>query len=144
KLMLKTVQKNTDPFIKESFTSNKGTENLLTEGDIWKKVLFFALPLLASSFIQQLYNTVDLIFVGNFVGKQASAAIGASTLIITALVGFFSGMSVGASVIAAQFFGAGDKEKLYKTVQTAVSLSFIGGTLLMIIGYVGAPYFLQW
>ncbi len=116
----------------------------MTEGNIGKQLCLFALPLLASSFIQQMYNTVDLIFVGNFVGKSASAAVGASTLIITALVGFFSGMSIGASVIAAQFFGAGDQEKLRQTIQTAIGFSVIGGMVFMMIGYVGAPYFLRW
>ena len=62
----------------------------LTEGPISKKLIFFALPLLVGSLVQQLYNTVDLIFVGNFIGKSASAAIGASSLLITCLVGFFA------------------------------------------------------
>lgn len=60
----------------------------LTEGIIWEKLLFFALPLLGSSLIQQLYNTVDLIFVGNYLGKEAAAAVGVSSLIVTCLVGF--------------------------------------------------------
>lgn len=63
--------------------------NSLTKGVIWKKLLFFALPLLGTSFIQQLYNTVDLIYVGNFLGKEAAAAVGASTLFVTCRVGFY-------------------------------------------------------
>lgn len=116
----------------------------LTEGIIWKQVLFFALPLLGSSLIQQLYNTVDLLFVGNYLGKEAAAAVGASSLIITCLVGFFTGMSVGASVVIANIVGSGKKEKLKDAIHTAIGLSFFGGIVLFIIGYIGAPYFLKW
>ncbi|MBC3889063.1 MATE family efflux transporter [Acetobacterium paludosum] len=106
-------------------------------------MLFFSLPLLGSSFIQQLYNTVDLIYVGNFLGKEAAAAVGASTLFVTCLVGFFSGMSVGSSVVASYVFGTGDKKALKNVVHTAIALGIVGGTIIMIIGYIGAPYFLK-
>ena len=66
----------------------------LTEGNVAKSVVLFALPILGSSLIQQLYSTVDLVFVGQFLGTEASAAVGASSLIITCLVGFFTGMAV--------------------------------------------------
>ncbi|WP_243136744.1 MATE family efflux transporter [Acetobacterium paludosum] len=105
--------------------------------------MFFSLPLLGSSFIQQLYNTVDLIYVGNFLGKEAAAAVGASTLFVTCLVGFFSGMSVGSSVVASYVFGTGDKKALKNVVHTAIALGIVGGTIIMIIGYIGAPYFLK-
>ncbi len=117
--------------------------NSLTEGVIWKKLLFFALPLLGTSFIQQLYNTVDLIYVGNFLGKEAAAAVGASSLFVTCLVGFFSGMSVGSSVVASYVFGTGNKRELKNVVHTAIGLSFICGIIIMIIGLIGAPYFLE-
>lgn len=116
----------------------------LTEGTIWKQLLLFALPLLGSSLIQQLYNTVDLIFVGNVLGKESSAAVGASTLIITCLVGFFTGLSVGAGIIIAQSFGKKSKTDLQHAVHTAIGLSLVGGALLMVIGYLGAPHFLRW
>lgn len=115
----------------------------LTQGPIRKKILWFALPLLLSSIVQQLYNTVDLIFVGHFIGKSAAAAIGVSSLLITCLVGFFSGMSVGASVVVSELYGSNEKGKLEQAIQTAVALSFAGGILLMIIGYFLAPHFLQ-
>jgi len=117
--------------------------NSLTEGVIWKKLLLFALPLLGSSFIQQLYNTVDLIYVGNFLGKEAAAAVGASTLFVTCLVGFFSGMSVGSSVVTAYVFGSGNKGELKKVIHTTVGLAFICGLIMMVMGLVGAPYFLE-
>jgi Na+-driven multidrug efflux pump len=104
--------------------------NSLTEGVIWKKLLFFALPLLGTSFIQQLYNTVDLIYVGNFLGKEAAAAVGASSLFVTCLVGFFSGMSVGSSVVASYVFGTGDKKELKSVVHTAIGLGFICGIII--------------
>lgn len=115
----------------------------LTKGTIWKKLLLFAVPLLISSLVQQLYNTVDLIFTGNFVGTAASSAIGASSLLITCLVGFFGGMSVGSGVVVSQFYGAGDQEKVRKAVHNAVALSIVGGAIFMVVGYLFAPYFLQ-
>ncbi len=115
----------------------------LTKGTIWKKLLFFAIPLLLSSLVQQLYNTVDLIFVGNFINKSASAAIGASSLLITCLVGFFGGMSVGSGVVVSHIFGAKDKDKLSKAVHNAVALSIGGGMLFMVIGYFFAPVYLK-
>lgn len=127
----------------ETIEKAKRTRDL-TEGTIWKQLMLFALPLLGSSLIQQLYNTVDLIFVGNVLGKEASAAVGASSLIITCLVGFFTGLSVGAVIIIGQSYGHKSKTDLQRAVHTAIGLSFLGGALLMVIGYIGAPHFLRW
>lgn len=113
-----------------------------TQGSIWKSLLLFALPLLASSLVQQLYNTVDLIFVGREIGKSASSAIGASSLFVTCLVGFFGGMSVGSGIVIAQVFGSGRIDRLKKAIQTAVALSLAGSALLMALGYLLAPGFL--
>jgi putative MATE family efflux protein len=121
----------------------KNNSLTLTEGVIWKKLLFFALPLLGTSLIQQLYHTVDLIYVGNFVGKEAAAAVGASTLFVTCLVGFFSGMSIGSSVVASYVFGTGNQKELKKVVHTAIALGFVSGIIIMVIGLIGAPFFLQ-
>jgi putative efflux protein, MATE family len=121
----------------------KNEKNSLTEGVIWKKLLFFALPLLGTSFIQQLYNTVDLIYVGNFLGKEAAAAVGASSQFVTCLVGFFSGMSVGSSAVTAYVFGSGKKSELKKVIHTTVGLAFICGLIMMAIGLIGAPTFLK-
>ena len=86
--------------------SVKKQRNDLTTGSIWRKLIFFALPLLGSSLIQQLYNAVDVFFVGNFVAdKNAMSAVGASSLIVTLLVGFFTGMAVGSGVVVSLFFG---------------------------------------
>ena len=83
-------------------------QNDLTKGSIGKGILVFLLPLLASTLIQQLYNTVDLIFVGKFCGTEATAAVGASSLMITCLIGFFNGMAVGTNVVTSHIYGKKD------------------------------------
>ena len=115
----------------------------LTVGPIGKKLLLFAVPLLLGSLVQQLYNTVDLIFVGNYIGKSASAAIGASTLLITCLVGFFGGMSVGSGVVIAQLYGAKDTRGLNRAVHNTAALCLAGGMLMMALGYLLAPGYLR-
>jgi putative MATE family efflux protein len=114
----------------------------LTEGKIAKNLILFMIPILAGSLIQQLYNTVDLILVGKYTGTQATAAIGSSSLIVTCLIGFFTGMSVGTNVVTAHVFGSKDEEKLKRLVQTVFVLGVIGGLVLMIIGITLAPVFL--
>ena len=116
----------------------------LTEGNIWKKMLLFALPLLGTSFIQQLYNTVDLLVVGNLLGKEAHAAVGASSLLTTCVVGFFTGLSVGCGVMTAQARGAGDRRKLDRILHTAMGVSLAGGAILSVLGVALARQFLVW
>lgn len=116
----------------------------MTQGSITKQLVIFALPLLASSLIQQLYNTVDLAFVGQFLNKEASAAVGSSGLLVTCLVGFFTGMGIGASVAAARFFGARDWGGLKLTVHTAMAISLIGGVVFSVVGFLLTPMFLRW
>lgn len=115
----------------------------LTKGNIGKKLILFAIPMLLSSLVQQLYNTVDLIYAGNFLGKSASAAIGASSLLITCLVGFFGGMSVGSGVVVSHIYGTRNEEKLSKAVHNAVALCLAGGLLFMILGMFFAPLYLR-
>lgn len=109
--------------------------NQITEGVIWKQLLFFFFPILFGTFFQQLYNTTDAVIVGNFVGKEALAAVGgpAATL-INLLVGFFLGLSSGATVIISQFYGASHKEDVKKAVHTAMALSIVGGAVIMLPG----------
>ena len=114
----------------------------LTEGNVAKSLVLFALPLLGSSLIQQLYSTVDLVFVGQFLGTEASAAVGASSLIITCLVGFFTGMAVGTSVFTAQYFGAKQWDSLHRLIQTMFLVGIGGGLILMFLGIGGAELFL--
>lgn len=77
----------------------------MIEGAIWKNILLFALPLMLGNIFQQLYNTVDSIVVGNFVGKEALAAVGTTDSIINTFIGFFSGLATGSGIIISQYFG---------------------------------------
>lgn len=113
--------------------------NDLTEGIIWKQLIIFAIPLLGSSLIQQLYNTVDLIFVGKMIGTEASAAVGASGLLITCLVGFFTGLSIGTSVTVSHAFGSNDHKRLHRIVHTAAAISLGGGLIVTVLGLLIAP-----
>ena len=122
----------------------KNNSHTLTKGSVGKGILLFALPLLGSSLIQQLYSTVDLIFVGQLLGTKASAAIGASGLIVTCMIGFFNGMAVGTNVFAARHYGARRFEQLKKLIQTIFWTGIIGGFFLTVIGLVLSPGFLTW
>ena len=107
----------------------------LTSGSIWRSLLLFALPLLAGSLVQQLYNTVDLIFVGNFIDKSASAAVG--------LVGVFGGIGVGSGIVIAQIFGSKDIERFSRAIHNTAAMSIISGLLMMLLGYLLAPIYLR-
>ncbi len=116
-------------------TDQRSSANQITEGVIWKQLLLFFFPILLGTFFQQLYNTTDAVIVGQFVGKEALAAVGgpAATL-INLLIGFFVGLSSGATVIISQYYGAGMRDNVKKTVHTAVALSVAGGAAMMLIG----------
>ncbi|MCD8019868.1 MAG: polysaccharide biosynthesis C-terminal domain-containing protein, partial [Clostridiales bacterium] len=118
-------------------------QNKLTEGSVARGIIFFALPLLGCSLIQQLYTTVDLIFVSRLLGTQAAAAVGASDLLVTCLVGFFSGMAVGTSVYTAQYFGSRRWEELHRLIQTIFVVGIAGGLILTAAGELFAPLFLR-
>ena len=123
-------------------SASAGPEDM-TEGVIWRQLLVFILPIMLGGFFQQLYNTADAFIVGNYVGKEALAAVGGATsAIINLLVGFFIGLASGGTVIIAQFYGAGEKEALQKALHTAVLLGVLCGGLLMVIGIPLAPYVL--
>lgn len=122
----------------------KQTANQITEGVIWKQLLLFFFPILFGTFFQQLYNTADAVIVGNFVGKEALAAVGgpAATL-INLLVGFFVGLSSGATVIISQFYGAKNNADVKKAVHTSIALSLAGGAIIMILGLIFSGAALQ-
>ena len=115
----------------------------LTNGPIARKLLLFALPLLGASLIQQLYTTVDILFVSNYLGTGASAAVGASVLLNSALVNLFTGISIGAGVVIAQAFGRKEEVQLSKSIHTSMMLGLIGGVLLTIIGEFSGSAFLN-
>ena len=108
----------------------------MTKGSILWILLKFSIPLICSSILQLLFNAADVIVVGQFAGDEALAAVGATTAIINLLVKLFVGLSVGTTVVAANFFGSDRKNDLSQTVHTAMLISFIGGIILAIIGVV--------
>jgi len=116
----------------------------IIEGTIWKQLLLFFFPILFGAFFQQLYNTVDAVIVGRFVGTNELAAVGGSTgTLINLLFGFFIGLSSGATVIISQFYGAGDRMNVSRAVHTAVALAVVGGGALTLIGQLFAKQALK-
>lgn len=123
--------------------ASKESEVLMTEGSIWKHLVRFALPLAMGYLFQQLYTTVDSIVVGNIVGKAALAAVGTTTPITNTLIGFFTGLATGASVVIAKNFGAQNEEKVQKAVHTAILLVFIFSIFATAVGVFMVPYMLR-
>ena len=115
----------------------------ITEGVIWKQLLLFFFPILLGSFFQQMYNTVDTIIVGRFVGTGALAAVGASGPILSLINGFFLGVSTGAMVIMSQYCGACDREGISKALHTGIALALALGGLIMVLGMGLAPKILR-
>lgn len=115
------------------------TKGLMTQGIIWKKILLFSLPLLLGNVFQQLYNTVDSVIVGNYIGGDALAAVGTSGPIINLLVGLFMGIATGAGVVIARYFGAQDSEAVHDAVHTTLAATFLGGLFLTVVGVLLSP-----
>ena len=115
----------------------------ITEGVIWKQLLTFFFPILLGSFFQQMYNTVDTIIVGRFVGTTALAAVGASRPILSLINGFFIGVASGATVILSQFYGANDREGVTQSLHTGIALALTLGVLISLLGVVFAPQILR-
>lgn len=120
------------------------TKNEITEGRIWKQLLLFFFPILLGTFFQQLYNTIDSVIVGQFVGKEALASVGgSSSQIVNLVVGFFTGLSSGAAVTIAQFVGAQKEKTANEGLHTAYAIAAAGGTALTLIGIFTSPFMLQ-
>lgn len=113
--------------------------NVMSEGPIAKKIIYFAIPLFLGNLFQQLYNTADSLIVGNFLGSSALAAVASSGNLIFLLVGFFNGISVGAGVVIARFFGANDHQRVRLSIHTTVALGIISGLILTILGMIFVP-----
>lgn len=119
-------------------------ENQIIEGVIWKQLLFFFFPILLGTFFQQFYNTIDMVIVGRFVGKEALASVGGSAgQIVNLVVGFFTGLSAGAGVIISQFYGAKDKKGLNESIHTAYAFSIAGSILILVLGLLLSPAILR-
>lgn len=124
--------------------NDTNVKNPITEGVIWKQLLIFFFPIVVGTLFQQLYNTADAIIVGRFIGKEALASVGGSAAVLANLViGFFTGLSAGATVIISQFYGAGDKTNLHKALHTAYAFCLIFGVVISIAGYLSAPWLLK-
>ena len=118
------------------------TGNLL-HGNIWKKLILFSLPLIASQFLQQFYNTIDAIVVGNYVSNQALAAVGITGPIVNMIVAFFTGVSTGSSVIISQYAGAKNNKSVSDAVHTSMSLAVLFGIILSFVGFFVSPAILR-
>ena len=121
----------------------KDKNQLLTQGSVWKGIVKFAIPILLSNLLQQLYNTVDTAVVGKFAGSEALAAVGSTGSLINLFVGFFLGISTGTGVIFATAYGAKDDERLKKTLHSALILAFGAGVFLTVVGILGTRWMLQ-
>ncbi|MBQ1376563.1 MAG: MATE family efflux transporter [Lachnospiraceae bacterium] len=115
----------------------------MTEGSIVRQIIMFSLPLMLGNIFQMLYNTVDSIVVGNFVGKEALAAVGSTTMIVNMLVFFFNGFSIGAGVIIGQRFGAKDMKNLHTAVETTMAMTFLFCIIFTIVGILGVKPMLR-
>ena len=117
---------------------------MMTEGSVVKNILFFSVPLILGNLLQQLYNTVDSIIVGNYVGSNALAAIGSSTSLVYLLIAFSQGVSVGAGVVISQRLGQKNKEGVQTSVHTALALAGILGIILTVGGILFSKEILLW
>ena len=115
----------------------------MTQGPIIRRLVFFAVPLLLGSLLQQTYNAFDAVVVGNFVSTDALAAVGSSGPLINVIVSFFMGMSSGASVLISRFYGARNAKELKNTVHTSIALAVILGIALSFVGLVLSPALLR-
>lgn len=116
----------------------------MTKGSIVKHMIYFALPLLLGNLFQQLYNTVDSLIVGNFLGSSALAAVSSSGSLIFMLIGFLSGISSGAGVIISRYFGAEDIKNVHRAVHTTVAFGIVAGLLMTAAGVLMSPQILIW
>lgn len=117
----------------------------MRSGTLWNKILLFALPIAASSILQQLFNSADMAIVGQFSGsngENALAAVGSNGPFVNLLINLFVGLSVGANVVIARYLGEGDNEKVGKAVHTTVTISIISGIFIMLLGFLITPMIL--
>ena len=119
-------------------------KNAIVEGPIWKAILYFFFPILFGTFFQQLYNTVDAVIVGQFLGKQALAAVGGGTsTIINLLIGFFTGLASGASVVISHRYGSGNIDKTKQAINTAMAISIASSIIITAVGLLTAKASLE-
>lgn len=123
--------------------TQKRKDKDMTRGPIVQQLIQFSIPLLIGQLFQQMYNTVDTLVVGNFVGKEALAAVGSTTSIINMLIGVFLGFSMGANVVVSQHYGANDEKSVHDTVHTTIIMSLAFSIALTVLGVALAPVMLR-
>lgn len=111
----------------------------MCEGPLFSKIWIFTVPLILSGLLQLLFNAVDMIVAGRYVGKEALAAIGSTSSLINLLTNVFIGLSTAANVLVARFFGSGQDKDVHETVHTSIALSFICGVIMSALGIIVAP-----
>lgn len=116
----------------------------MTEGSISKSIISFAIPVFMGNLFQQLYNTVDSLIVGNFIGEDALAAVSSSGSLIFLMVGFFNGVATGAGVLISKYYGAKDDRSVEATVHTDIAFGLIMGVVLTVLGVLFTPQILRW
>ncbi len=116
----------------------------ITEGVIWKQLLSYFFPILLGTFFQQMYNTVDTIIVGRFVGTSALAAVGAAGPLISLVTGFFVGLSTGATVLLSQYYGAGDRKGVSNALHNGIALALVMGAVITVLGFTAGKQLLVW
>lgn len=120
------------------------TTQPMTQGAIWKRITYFALPILLGNLFQQMYNTADSLIVGNFLGKNALAAVSSTGSLIFMLIGFLSGISIGAGVVIARYYGGNKEEELRMAVHTTVAFGLVAGVVMTAVGVGLSPQILRW
>lgn len=126
-------------FLQKSLAKNNKNTLLMTQGNIWKLLITFSIPLIIGNLLQQMYNTADSIIVGNFVGSNGLAAVGSGTALINLIIAFAQGASVGAGVVVSQYIGADKKDKIKISVHTSICISIILGLILSLLGIFASP-----
>ena len=121
----------------------RGKDVDMTQGNITRHIITFALPLLAGNVFQQMYNMVDTWVVGNYVSNEAFSAVGSVGPIVNMLIGFFMGLSSGAGVVISQYYGARRREEVQQTVHTAIVMTLILGVAFTGIGLAMIPFMLD-
>ena len=138
-LVLKYMFERQAIFLQKSLAKNNKNTLLMTQGNIWKLLITFSIPLIIGNLLQQMYNTADSIIVGNFVGSNGLAAVGSGTALINLIIAFAQGASVGAGVVVSQYIGADKKDKIKISVHTSICISIILGLILSLLGIFASP-----
>lgn len=122
----------------------KASSTRMTEGPIWKRIILFAIPLFLGNLFQQLYNAADSLIVGNFLGSNALAAVSSSGNLISLMVGLFNGISVGAGVVVARYYGAREINMVRKSIHTIIAFGIAAGLVLTVFAVSMSPIILRW